>query len=91
LKKPVAGGVPEGIVDVLETIQVQEQHGDSRLVTHCQENGLINPVIEEHTIGQAGQEIVLGRMDDQRFSLFSRGDVADRCRYQDAFGACQRA
>ena len=30
-------------------------------------------------------------MDHLRFGLFARGDVADRCRHQDSFGAFQRA
>ena len=62
LQQPVADRVPERVVDVLEAVEVQEQHRDLVLVARGQRDRLADPVVEKHPVRQAGQEVVLGRV-----------------------------
>jgi hypothetical protein len=63
LKELVADRVPEGIVDVLEAIQIKKQDRDLSRVAGSQGDRLADPVVQEHPIRQAGEKVVLGRMD----------------------------
>ena len=60
LKELVASRVSEGIVDVFEAVQIQKEHGDLFAVTLRQGDRLTNAVVQEHSIGQSGQKVVLG-------------------------------
>ena len=60
----------QGIVDVFEAIQIQEQHRNFSAVTLRQSDRLVDPVVQQHAIGQAGQKIMLGRIDHLRLRLF---------------------
>jgi hypothetical protein len=62
LQELVAGGMAEGVVDVLEPVQVEEEHRDLLLVARGEGDGLRHAVVQEHAVRQAGQEVVLGRM-----------------------------
>ena len=62
LQQFVADRMSQGIVDVLEAIQIQKQHGDFFRVTRRQGDRLADPVVQQHAIGQTGQKVVLGRM-----------------------------
>ena len=62
LKQFVADQMSQGIVDVLEAIQIQENHRDEGFVTLRQGDGLTEPVIEEQSIGQTGERVMLGGM-----------------------------
>jgi hypothetical protein len=46
LKKSVADGMTERIVDVLESVQVQKQYGDLFRMTACRGDGLTDPIIQ---------------------------------------------
>src|SRR5471032_503213 len=52
----------KGIVDVFEAIQIQEQHRDGFLVTVRERYRLVDPVVQQHAIGQTGQKVMLGQM-----------------------------
>ena len=60
LEKSVADRMPQGIVDVLEAIQIQEHHRRLFRMTPGQDDRLRDPFVQEHSIGQPGQEIMLG-------------------------------
>jgi alkyl hydroperoxide reductase subunit AhpC len=60
LKKLVASRVSERIVDVFEAVQIQKEHGDLFAVTRRQGDRLTNAVVQEHSIRQSGQKVVLG-------------------------------
>src|SRR5215207_3127892 len=70
----VAGGVPEVVVDVLEVIQVDEQHGQVALAVAGQ--GVLDPLGEQGPVGQAGQAAVEGLVDELGLRLLAVGDVA---------------
>ena len=65
------------IVDVLEAVEIQEQHRDLLPVARRQGDRLADAVVQEHAIGQAGQEIVLGRMGHLQRHRARRAHVAE--------------
>ena len=67
----------QGIVDVLEAVQIQEQHCDLLLMALRSGNRLADPIVQEHPIGQTGQEIVLGRMGYLQRHGAGRAHVAE--------------
>ena len=77
LKKFVADRMSQGIVDVFEAIQIQKQHRDFFRVTRRQGDRLADPVVQEHSIGQAGQKVVLGRMGHLQRHRPGRAHVAE--------------
>ena len=57
-QQQVADLVPEGVVDHLEVVQVDQRHVD-RAVAGRGQRGL-QPLVEEHPVGQLGQRVVGG-------------------------------
>ena len=53
----VAGRVPQGVVDLLEAVQVAEEHGQVGTRPGRGELGE-QPLEEEHAVGQPGQGVV---------------------------------
>src|SRR5690606_16719179 len=51
--------MPQGVVDPLEVIEINEQHGKSHTVPPRQLNRSSNPILEKHRIRQAGEKIVM--------------------------------
>src|SRR6266436_486517 len=49
----------QGIIDVLEAVQIQKEHRKRSILAASQGNRLSDPVVEEHTIGQIREYIVL--------------------------------
>jgi hypothetical protein len=60
LEQNVAGGVAEGIVDELETIQIDEHHTELAIVALRNIDGSVEHLAEHRPIGQVG-EIIVGR------------------------------
>jgi hypothetical protein len=54
-EKLVARRMPQGIIDMLEAVQIQEQHRQLRPVARRQGDRELDPLLQEGTIGQAGQ------------------------------------
>jgi len=52
---PIAHGMPQRIIDLLETIKVQKQQGHLLFMTLGKADGLFRAFIKEGPIGQAGQ------------------------------------
>ena len=76
LKKLVADRMPQRIVDMLEAIEIQEQHYDFLRVAQRHDNRLSDAVVQKHSIGQAGQEIMLCRMSRLQRQCARLADVA---------------
>src|SRR5579864_9266783 len=49
----------QGIIDVFEMIQIQKEYRKRSVLTASQGNRLSDPVVEQHTIGQIREYIVL--------------------------------
>ena len=60
-ESPIA--VPQAVVDVLEAIEIEEQHGETMAVAAGQCDRLGQPVVQQHAVRQIGQEVVLRQMD----------------------------
>lgn len=54
----VAGMVAVGVVDRLESVQVEEQHGEIALAAAGAFDGLFQPVFQQDAVGQLGQRVV---------------------------------
>jgi hypothetical protein len=54
----------QGVVDVFESIQIQEQHRNLLIGALGHDDRLANSIVQQHSIGQPGQKIVLSRMND---------------------------
>ena len=68
----------QGIVDYLETVQVQEQYRHGPVVPTRPGNGLIEPIEEQHAIRQARQYVMMGEILKVLLYLHAFGDVLAR-------------
>ena len=57
----VADGVAEGVVDLLEAVEVEEQQPDPRRAALRPDDRALQPVEHQHPGGGAGELVVLGR------------------------------
>src|ERR1700691_2395952 len=62
LEQPVADRMSERIVDVLESVEIEKQHRDAGLMSQRCRDRLAYAVVEENSIGQTSEEIVLSRI-----------------------------
>ncbi len=69
LQQLVAGLVAQRVVDLLESIQVQEQHREPPVVAMGLVDGLDEQLAEQAAVGQAGQPVVIGEVLDARGML----------------------
>ena len=75
LQQGVAGGVAQGVVDVLETVQVHEQHGHlvAAALGHAQR--LLQAVHQQQAVGQVGQVVVFGQVLHPCLGFFALADI----------------
>jgi len=76
LQQPVAGGMSQGVVDPLEAIEVQEQHGHAVAMALGAFQGLLQAGAEQQPVGQAGQGVVMRQVAEAVAGLLQRRDVA---------------
>ena len=50
----------QAVVDPLEAIQVQEEHRDLAHVARRQHDRLADPVVQQHSIWETGQKVMVG-------------------------------
>src|SRR3954471_8176172 len=67
----------EAVVDVLETIQIDEHDSKARAVTRRGENSLLQAIIQQRSIGQSGECVVVRLLLDPRLIQLAFGDVFD--------------
>ncbi len=58
----VAGRVPQGVVDLLELVEVDEHQGDLFLAPGGGRERLRDAIAQQHPVGQSGQRIVVREM-----------------------------
>ena len=72
----VAHPVAETVVDCLETIQIEEQHRQRPLLTRADLQGQVDAGGEQGTVGQLGEDVVMGQALDAPLVAQPLGDVA---------------
>ena len=70
----VADRMAERIVDLLEMIDVDREHGKAAAAAHVGDR-LLDALAEHHAIGQAGERVVAGHVGDALLGLAALGDV----------------
>ncbi len=74
----VADGVPERVVDLLEVVEVDEEHAEGGVVAlGGQGERVLQPVAEQHPVGQPGQAVVERLVGQVVLQPPPLGDVPD--------------
>jgi hypothetical protein len=71
----VAGGVAERIVDVLEAVQVEEQHADAAFLPARAHDGARQALGQQRAVRQAGERVVVGEVAQFLLGALLVGDV----------------
>jgi hypothetical protein len=74
----IAREMTERVVDALEVVEVQEQHGAEASVAEHLGSSLIESIIEERAIGESGQRVVQGLVGELGRQRALVGDVTLR-------------
>ena len=78
-EQPVAGAVPQRVVDLLEAVDVQEQHRPPRLpVRPAAIQRAAQAVQEQRPIGQRGERVLQCLESQRRLAALALDRVADR-------------
>ena len=72
-----SGVVPEGIIDVLEAVQVHDQDGPDPFVSDGQLELTLELLLKAAAIEQAGERVVIGQVAQALVQLAALGDVLD--------------
>lgn len=54
--------MPQPVVDVLESVEIEQEQCELLVLPFCPDKGLIQPVQQQRTIGQAGKLVVIRRV-----------------------------
>jgi hypothetical protein len=75
-EEAVPGGVAEAVVDLLEAVEVQEQHRHRGAVASGPQQGVVDPVLEQGPVGERREAVVEGLVRELVLELAAFGDVA---------------
>ena len=73
----VAGGVAQGVVDILEMVDVEKDDAELRAAPAGAGETVHEPIGQERSIRQTGEGVVHCLMRELAFQLLARGDVLD--------------
>ena len=77
-QQAVADRMAQGVVDLLEIVQVEEENARLQVVAAGDGERLIRAVDPQTPVGQAGKHVIVGEVVDVRFRGPVVGDVLDR-------------
>jgi hypothetical protein len=77
-QQPVAGDVPEAIVDRFEAVQVEHHHRGDALVAAGPGQRPLEAIVEQRAVGEAGQLVVLRQAAEALRLLAAVQGIADR-------------
>ncbi len=77
LEHTVAGGVAEGVVDRLETVQVEEHQHHPGLLPLGLLQRVVQAVLEQRAVGQVGQGVVVRQAVDALLAGLALADVGE--------------
>jgi len=75
LEQKVSEGMTQGIVDQLEAIHIQEEHGRASAMSTGQRQRHAKPILEEQPVGEARESIVVGEETDALLRSFPLGNL----------------
>ena len=75
-QKTIAGVVTEGIVDVLEVIEVEEHHRNAALVALRESQRVVHAIPEQAAIGELGEGVLKRQLPQLRLERLAFADVA---------------
>ena len=75
LEHAVAGGVPHRVVDVLEAVEVEEQHRHPPRAASRADDRVADALAQQGTVGQAGEGVVIGEVAQLLLGALAVGDV----------------
>jgi predicted nicotinamide N-methyase len=73
--------VPEGVVDQLEAVEVDEEHGQVGAPLHGHQELALELVVEQRAVAQAGQRVVVGQPVQLGLGRLAVGDVGERAHH----------
>ena len=76
LERAIAGGMAEGVVDLLEPIQVQVQQCERALVAPRTRNRLLQQMLELHAVRHFRERVVARQVADTALGAFAFRDIA---------------
>ncbi len=76
-EQPVALGVAKAVVHLLEVVEVEEQHRDVPALPARERQRVADPVAEERAVGEPGQRVVEGLVQELLLEALAFADVAD--------------
>ena len=77
LQHAITDLVSERIVDVLEMIQIDEEHRHLRLTAVRLRHSLLDPVLQKQAVRQSGKRIVMRHVDNPFLRFLALGDIFD--------------
>ena len=77
-QEAVTRDVPVPVVDGLEAVQIEEDHADRPLAPLALHNGLLEAVCQQHTVGQAREQVVMCNMLQLVLVLLHQCDVGEQ-------------
>ena len=78
LEQPVPLLVPQGVVDRLETVEVEEQQSENLTVALGPRHRLVQAVQEQTAVREAGQRVVVGEVVHRLLHPLALDGIADR-------------
>ncbi len=84
-QEAIAGLVPQGIVDLLEAVEIQQHDRQRFLVPPRPRQGLLQTVVEEKAVRQAGQGVVVGEIIESGLGLLVLAQVDEGFEVQLSF------
>ena len=72
----IAGGVTEAVVDRLEVVHVEEEHGDPARLAHPAGQRVLHPIREQRAVGKARERVVEGAVGELILELLAVAHVA---------------
>ena len=72
LQQLIAAAVTERVVDFLEAVEVDEQHGEAPLVAMRLRHGLAQPIVEQLAIRQTRERVEVGALKQFRLAVAGR-------------------
>ena len=64
LQNQIAGVMAERVVDLLEAVEIDQQHGEALLIAMRAQDRLLQPIEEQRAIGKIGERVVIGQVGD---------------------------